>query len=57
MNFAWRGSLGKYRKIREIIADPLVIFGGRIACAHEILNQMEILAPGSVEMMVGYEYI
>ena len=56
MNLALCGALGKYCEIREILVDPLIFFGGRLAHAHDILNRMEILVLEYVEMMMEDEY-
>ena len=56
MNFSLRGAICKYREIIEILIDPLIFFGGWLACAHDILNRLDILFLESVKMMVEYEY-
>ena len=41
--FDWRGALGEYGEIREIVAGTFEFLVGLLACMQDLLNAMEFL--------------
>ena len=52
--FDWRGALGEYGEIREIVAGTFEFLVGLLACMQGLLNSMEFFVANFILLVMEY---